>query len=162
MPFPMQQQREPNWCWNAVSVTLEHYFNPDSALTQEQFAVKALGVSLTEADDPFYLSTALTDLKLLSGNPIDGFLSFSDIQRQIEANLPVCVKIGWNDGGGFHYLIISGYGISPAGAPQLHVSDPLFTDFNVVIWDYEAFVFTYSPRYTNAEGAWVNTLLVKP
>jgi len=58
-----------NPCWDAVSVTLEHYFNPASSLTQEQFAVKALGVPLTEADEPFFLSTDLTDLKLLNGQP---------------------------------------------------------------------------------------------
>lgn len=138
--------------------TLEHYFNPSSTLTQEQFAVKALG---RETDEPFFLSTALTDLKLLNGAPLNGFLSFSDIQAQIAADRPVCVKIGWNEGG-FHYLIISGYGLSPAGNPQLHVSDPIFLDLNVTIWDYEAFVFMYSPSYTNAEGAWVSTMLVKP
>jgi hypothetical protein len=160
MPFPIEQQHETDWCWDAVSVSLEHYFDPTSTLTQEQFAVKTLGVPLKEADQPFFLSTALTDLKLLNGDPLDGFLSFSDIQAQIDANLPVCVKIGWNEGG-FHYLIISGYGVSPAGDPQVHVSDPIFTDFNVTTWDYAAFVFMYSPSYTNAEGAWVNTMLVQ-
>jgi Papain-like cysteine protease AvrRpt2 len=161
MPFPMEQQRENNWCWDAVSVSLEHYFDPASTMTQDDFAVKALGVPLKDADLPFYLSVALTDLELLNGDPLDGFLSFSDIQAQLAANLPVCVKIGWNEGG-FHYLIISGYGLSPAGDPQLHVSDPVFLDLNVTVWDYAAFVFTYSPSYTNAEGAWVNTMLVKP
>jgi hypothetical protein len=160
MPFPIEQQHETDWCWDAVSVSLERYFDPASTLTQEQFAVKTLGVPLKEADEPFFLSTALADLELLNGDPLDGFLSFSDIQAQIDANLPVCVKIGWNEGG-FHYLIISGYGVSPAGDPQVHVSDPIFTDFNVTTWDYAAFVFMYSPSYTNAEGAWVNTMLVQ-
>jgi Papain-like cysteine protease AvrRpt2 len=161
MPFPMEQQHEPDWCWDAVSVSLERYFDPKSKLTQDQFAVKALGVPLAEADQPFFLSTALTDLKLLNGEPLDGFLSFSDIQAQIVANLPVCVKLEWNEGG-FHYLVISGYGVSAAGDPQIYVSDPILVDSNVTIWDYAAFVFTYSPVYTNAEGAWVNTMLVQP
>jgi hypothetical protein len=161
MPFPMEQQQEFYWCWNAVSVSVNKYFSPTTPLTQNQFAVEALGVPLDKADQPFYLSTALTDLKLLNGVPLDGFLSFSDIQAQLEANLPVCVKIGWNEGG-FHYLVISGYGVSPAGDPQLYISDPILLDSNVTVWDYDAFVFAYSPIYTNAEGTWVNTLLVQP
>lgn len=161
MPFPMEQQHENNWCWDAVSVSLEHYFNPESTLTQEQFAVEELGVPLAEADEPNYLSNTLTDLHLLNGAPLDGFLSFADIQAQLAANLPVCVKIAWNEGG-FHYLVISGYGVSPAGDPQVYVSDPIMVDSDITTWDYDAFVFTYSPDYTNAEGAWVNTMLVQP
>jgi hypothetical protein len=161
MPFPMEQQRESDWCWNAVSVSVNNYFSPTSPLTQDEFAVNVLGVSLTEADQPFYLSIALTDLKLLNGPPLKGFLSFSEIQEQLENNLPVCVKIGWDEGG-FHYLVITGYGVSPGGDPQVHISDPLLKDSNVTVWDYNAFVFAYSPMYTNAEGAWVDTLLVRP
>lgn len=161
MPFPMEQQQEPDWCWNAVSVSVNKYFNPDSGLTQDAFAVKALGVPIEEADQPFYLSTALTDLKLLNGSPLEGFLSFSDIQAQLDANLPVCVKIAWDEGG-FHYLAITGYSISPAGDPQVSVSDPILIDSNVTVWDYDAFVFAYSPMYANAEGTWVDTFLVQP
>jgi hypothetical protein len=157
----MEQQQETDWCWNAVSVSLQHYFKPASQLTQDQFAVQALGVPLADADQPFYLSTALTDLGLLNGAPLPDFLSFSAIQAQLDANLPVCVKIAWNEGG-FHYLVITGYDVSPGGDPQIYVSDPILQDSNVVVWDYASFVFFYSPSYTNAEGAWVDTLLVQP
>jgi hypothetical protein len=157
----MEQQQEPDWCWNAVSVSLNNYFSPTTPLTQPEFAVEALKVPLADADQPFYLSTALTDLKLLNGDPLAGFLSFSDIQAQLDANLPVCVKIAWNEGG-YHYLVITGYQVSPAGDPQVYVSDPILLDGNVTVWDYDAFVFAYSPSYTVAEGTWVDTMLVQP
>ena len=40
--FPMEHQEETDWCWNAVAVSVEHYFHPHSQLTQRSFAVKAL------------------------------------------------------------------------------------------------------------------------
>ena len=158
MPFPMEQQQEPDWCWNAVSVSVNNYFNPALPLTQDEFAVRALGA---DANRPFYLSTALADLELMNGAPIAGFLSFSEIQAQLDANLPVCVKIAWNEGG-FHYLVITGYAVSPGGDPLVYISDPILMDSNVAVWDYNAFVFAYSPSYANAEGTWVDTLLVQP
>lgn len=161
MPFPMEQQKENYWCWNAVSVSLNNYFTPAAPLTQDEFAPEALDVPLAEADQPFYLSIALTKLKLLNGAPIAGFMTFSEIQAQLEANLPVCVKIAWNEGG-FHYLVITGYAVSPGGDPQVYISDPILMDSNVTVWDYNAFVFAYSPSYTVAEGTWVDTLLVQP
>ena len=161
MPFPIEQQQETYWCWNAVSVSLNNYFTPTPPLTQDAFAVTALKVALADADQPYYLSLALTDLKLLNGAPLAGFMTFSEIQAQLEANLPVCVKIAWNEGG-FHYLVITGYQMSPAGDPQVFISDPILLDGNVTIWDYDAFVFAYSPSYTVAEGTWVDTMLVQP
>jgi len=160
MPFPMEHQEEADWCWNAVSVSIEHYFDPQSNLNQPEFAVKALGVPLAKANQPFFLSKALTDTGKLKANP-DGFLSFADIQAELNADLPVCVHIAWNEGGG-HFVVITGYQFSAAGDPQLLVSDPILKDSNVVVWDYESFVLAYSPSYADAEGQWVDTCLVKP
>jgi hypothetical protein len=160
--FPMQQQQEPDWCWDACSVSLEHYFNPASRLTQSAFAVQALGVPLADCDQPFYLQDALADLGLLNGATLPGFMSFSQIQQQLDANLPVCLEIEWYGGEGCHYVVITGYGQSPAGKTQLYISDPILPGDNVTVWDYDAFVFTYSPSYTTAEGEWTETFLVQP
>ena len=158
--FPMEHQEEPDWCWNAVAVSVEHYFDANSQLTQQEFAVQALQVPLPQSNQPWFLSKALSKIDKLNSNP-EGFLSFEDIQQQLDANLPVCVHIAWNEGGS-HFVAITGYGVSPGGSAQIHVSDPLLQDSNVVVWDYDAFVFAYSPSYTNAEGIWVDTCLVKP
>jgi hypothetical protein len=161
MAFPMEQQQETDWCWDAVAVSVQTYFNSDPQLTQAAFAEEVFDVtSPAQANQPFYLQNALARLGKLSENP-QGALSFEDIQQQLAANLPVCVHIAWNEGGS-HYVVISGYGVSPGGVRQVSVSDPIFQNSNPVIWDYDAFVSTYSPSYTNAEGAWVDTCLVKP
>ena len=160
MPFPMEHQLEPDWCWNAVTVSIEHYFDPNSRLTQPDFAVQTLGVPLEEADQPYYLSRALSTVGKLHSNP-PGFLSFAAIQAELNSNLPVGVQIAWNEGGS-HFVLITGYQMSPTGAPQVLVSDPILKDSNSVVWDFDAFVLAYSPSYTNAEGSWVETCLVKP
>jgi hypothetical protein len=156
----MEHQQEPDWCWNAVAVSIDHYFDATSQLTQENFAVKVLKVPLAQTNRPFYLTKALDFIHKLRANP-QGFLLFSDIQAQLDANLPVCVHIAWNEGGR-HFVVITGYGISPGGNPQVYVSDPLLQDGNVVVWDYDTFVLAYSPDYTSAEGTWVDSCLVQP
>lgn len=161
MPFPIEQQQESYWCWNAVSVSVDHFFNPSSQLTQDQFAVQALDVPLADADQPFYLQDALTDLGLLNKFLQDQYLTFASIQQQVTAGLPVGVHIVWNEGGS-HYVVIVGYGLSPAGNPQVSVADPLLGAFNVTTWDYDSFVLAYDPQYAgSAEGAWVDTCLVR-
>ena len=158
MAFSIEQQQETEWCWNAVATSVEHYFDPTSQLTQEELAVKELG---SAADLPLYLQDALEGIGKLSANP-QGFLSFAQIQQQLAANLPVCVHIAWAEGGS-HYVVISGYAVSSAGKPQVYVSDPLLPDSSVVVWDYDAFLFAYTPNNAvHAEGAWVDTCLVKP
>jgi hypothetical protein len=157
----MEHQLEPDWCWSAVAVSVQHYFEPNSQLTQPAFAEQVLKVPLPKSNQPWYLWQALQHLDKLNQNA-EGFLSFEDIQRQLNANLPVCVHIAWNEGGS-HFVVISGYGTSPGGDPQVYVSDPILKDSNVVVWDYAAFVSEYSPSYSpHAEGIWQETCFVKP
>jgi hypothetical protein len=158
--FPMEHQQMTDWCWNAVAVSVDHYFNPHSTLTQDEFAVKALNVPLAQTNQPFFLSKALEQVEKLEGTT-RGSLPFADVQAQLDANLPVCVQIDW-EGGGAHFVVITGYQVSPGRAAQVFVSDPLLRDSNVMLWDYEAFVQAYSPAYAHAEGAWAATYMVKP
>jgi hypothetical protein len=156
MAYPMEQQQETDWCWDAVAVSVQRYFDPSSNLTQETFAEEVFDVTTpAQANQPFYLQNALAGLGKLSENP-QGVLSFEDIQQQLDANLPVCVHIAWNEGGS-HYVVITGYQVSPGGDAQVYVSDPIFQNSNRTIWDYQAFVSPYSPSYTNADGTWVDT-----
>jgi hypothetical protein len=162
MAFPMETQAESYWCWNAVAVSIEHYFDASSPLTQDDFAVQALDVPLQAADKPYYLQDALADLDLLSEYLPDTYLTFEEIQQQLDAGLPVGVHITWNEGGS-HYVAIVGYWVSPGNKPVVYVSDPMLGDSNVVVWDYDAVVLAYDPTYgQSAEGAWVDTCLVQP
>jgi Papain-like cysteine protease AvrRpt2 len=156
----MQHQQETEWCWDAVSVSIDHYFNTNSPLTQPAFATHELNVPLAEANQPRYIQFALQDLGRLESNP-NGCLAFADIQKQLDANLPVVAHIEW-DQGGAHYVLITGYQFSPTGAPQVLVADPLMASGSVLVWDYATFVYAYSPSHSQAEGYWVDTCLVHP
>jgi hypothetical protein len=159
LTFPIEHQQETDWCWNACAVSVEHYFDPHSPLTQDTFAEKALGVPLGDANQPWYLQYALEKLNKLKANP-PGFMSFAEIQRQLDANLPVGVHIDWG-GGSFHYVMITGYEVT-GGISKVLISDPILSDSNVSPWDYDEFVMAYSPKYAHAEGTWVDSCTVKP
>ena len=159
MAFPMEQQQEQEWCWNAIAVSTEHYFKPNSTLTQKALAEQEL---VGDLDQPFFVQDALKDLGLLSGSTRTS-LSFADIQKQLDQNLPVCAHIQWVGSDLSHYVLITGYRISPGGTPLVSVSDPILQDGNVWTWDYDAFVLAYSPKYAPfAEGTWVESFLVQP
>jgi len=165
MPFPIENQQDTEWCWAAVSVSLEHYFNPDSQLTQLQFVQRLIPPAEAAAqglDVPFDLQVALSSLGLQKGQPLPAFLPFSQIQQQLDLNLPVCVEIEWYGEDIFHYLVLTGYGVSPAGDVQVYVADPMLSDYTITPWDYNSFVYAYSPSYASAEGEWVETFFVQP
>lgn len=51
----------------------------------------------------------------------------------IDASKPVCVRIGWNGGGG-HFVAIAGYRVSHSGAQLVDVEDPLYGP-SIAIYD---------------------------
>ena len=73
-------------------------------------------------DQPVRLEDGLTYV----GHPKshrNGPLSFKKIQRNIDAGLPVCAAIQW-DGGGHHFVVITGYHKDRAAEPTLFIKDP--------------------------------------
>jgi len=157
LAFPMEHQMKKDWCWNACAVSVEHYFDPLSTLTQKEFADETFGPK--DNDVPWFLQYALEKLDKLEANP-PGFMPFADIQRQLDLNLPVGVHIDWG-GGYFHYVLITGYEVA-GGISKVFISDPILSDSNVNPWDYDEFVMAYSPKYAHAEGTWVDSCTVKP
>jgi len=156
--FPMEHQEETDWCWDAVAVSIEHYFDPYSKLTQPGLARTVLGAV---ENQPAAVDQALESIQKLSRTAER--LSFAEIQEQLDQGLPVCVRIVWDEGGA-HAVVITGYDTT-GGARKLYVSDPILKDSNVMTWDYDSFLFAYDPAYAkevNAEGAWDLTYLVQP
>jgi Papain-like cysteine protease AvrRpt2 len=152
----MQTQIEDEWCWAAVAVSVDHYFNPASTKTQCQLAQAVLENEACcgnpdACDDPAKLQDALTNVNRLDRILLRP-LQFSEIQDKLSANLPVCVRIGWANGGG-HFVAIDGW-FGSATNPQVNVADPLFDGGP---WDYNEFVTAYM-----GNGQWTATFLVKP
>jgi hypothetical protein len=155
----MQTQIEDEWCWAAVAVSVDHYFDSQSTKTQCQVAQAVLNNAgccgnQDSCDQPAKLQDALGQRAGVGrlDQVLPRYLQFSEIQDKLKANLPVCVRIGWAKGGG-HFVAIDGWSGSPA-SPQVHVVDPLFADSTV---DYNEFVSAYQ-----GSGRWTATFLVKP
>ena len=159
--FTMQKQAQTNWCWSAVAVSINTFFNPQGPLggptwTQDTLATKlldpkgtdSLNCSLDEqgstvCNRPEALDAALTitgDL-LRDGYLQSSYLTFDCLQNWINEQFPVCARIVWR-GGGAHFIALDGCAVTSSGEQRVHVQDP---DPNVapVFWDYDELVEHY-------------------
>lgn len=159
LAFPMQHQEANNWCWCAVSVSVDFFYNAASPWQQclmAQIAPGAAGCCANPVpqpcDQPWYLEKALQTVNRLKGQPINGTLSFPRIQTILAAGAPVCCRIVWYTGGA-HFVVISG--CQQQGAQQtLSVEDPFFGSSTQV--DYN----TFCTGYHYGQGYWSDTYLV--
>ncbi len=166
--FAEQDQQGDDLCWIAVAVSVKRHFNPTSDTRQcdlvEVLLTDVTGPCCTSAggvrkkcDKPGRLERALSHVRHLATgthaepNPEGrGAMSFSNIQAQIDQNLPVCIYIQWNGEEVGHFTVISGYHES-GGKKYLYVNDPLFGSgpqpYNRVVSNYNldsgTWQFTY-------------------
>jgi hypothetical protein len=152
--FQMETQGESEWCWAAVSASVDHYFQPESSLTQCQVATEVIGDECCAVPDPYnepeMLDTALTVVGRLGDTT--GPLTFEELQSEIDAKRPVCIRIAWDDGGA-HFVALSGYQVLSSGARTVDVADPFYPDSTE---DFDLF-----PSYYHGGGEWTATFLTK-
>lgn len=155
--FKIQKQQQSEWCWAAVAVSIDKYFNPASTLKQCQLVNSALNSNNDACKTPTYsnqtfeVANALQIVNRLRLS-LPGALSFDQLRQEIDAGRPVCAAIAWDSGGG-HAVIVDAYKVLPSGACQVHVSDPLNPSSFV---DFEEF----SKRYYG-DGVWKETALTR-
>jgi hypothetical protein len=157
--FAMQEQELDQWCWAAVAVSLVNYIKPKAAPDQCELATQVLQIpggccgNNPACDQPASLKQALNVLNRHAGDPIVGPVSFAQIRQTIDAGWPIPVRIVWDDNAGnAHFVVISGYAVSPSGVPQVQVDDP-FYGRSVV--EYNTFVSSY-----HGSGQWERTYRV--
>jgi hypothetical protein len=159
--FTMEPQQLDQWCWAAVAVSVTNYIKPNSAPSQCDLAARALGVAAgcrgnappPACDQPYSLNLALNDLSRQLGNHIVGPVSFAKIKQTIDGGWPIPVRIVWDDHpANGHFVVITGYHVSPNGIPRLQVDDP-FYDRSIV--DYNTLVSSYK-----GSGSWERTYVL--
>lgn len=152
--FQMERQQESEWCWAAVSASVDHYFDPSSSLTQCEIASAVTkGDSCSDPasfDRPERLTDALTAVGKLKR--VTGPLMFEQVQAELNASRPVCVRVQWN-GEGAHFVAISGYNVLPSGVRTIEIADPHYADSTV---DFDLF-----PSQYHGGGTWTTTYLTK-
>jgi Papain-like cysteine protease AvrRpt2 len=150
--FQMQTQQEDEWCWAAVSASVERYFQPESYVTQCEIASQVIAANCCTQpglyDEPAMLQDALGVIKRLRA--VTGRLMFDELQAEIDACRPVCIRIAW-DGGAAHFVTLTGYRVLDSGVRTVDVADPFYPDSTQ---DFDLF-----PQYYHGGGVWTATFL---
>jgi len=171
-PFTMQTQEASNWCWAAVAVSVNEFFDPPNAFagspwTQSTLANKLLGIASspgcsqtpvpTPCNKPEALDAALgiTNNLMTDGAKFNQHLTFDSIQKWVTAQLPLGARIIWF-GGGAHFIALDGCKVMSSGQRMVHVQDPSYSSTSPPgLWDYDTLVENYLE-----EGYWNDTYLL--
>ena len=131
LAFSMQTQTETQWCWAAVSTSVSHFYTPASVWTQCRVANRAW--SRTDccgsgASGPcntwWYLQKALRIVSVFRSWKAS-IEKFAVVQAEIKNGNPLCLRVGWFNGGG-HFLAIYGWQETNTGNQYYNVDDPIF------------------------------------
>jgi hypothetical protein len=127
--YTQEAQIQTQWCWAAVSVSVALFYDAETWWTQCRLAQQELNQptccqdgSTSQCNQPWYLQSALIRTKNLAQfSP--GAELVPAIEQEVDANRPMAVRIQWNGGGG-HFVVVSGYETTPEGDTILTVNDP--------------------------------------
>mgnify|MGYP000482027845 CR=1 FL=1 len=157
MPFPMKRQALDLWCWAAVSAATEKYFNPLTAKTQCSIASDVKQTRCCPRKEVCNtvdsLELALSKIGRLRAPVVTGPIPFDQIRNEIRDGFPVAARIAWNGGGG-HFVVITGYRKYPSRQEVITIADPLGTGGR---WLYDDFVHAYQ-----LTGVWTHTYFLRP
>jgi Papain-like cysteine protease AvrRpt2 len=155
LTFEMQSQKQPKWCWAAVTSSVCAYYAQDGAASpsQCQIATQFLGMECCAtpwpdgSDQAFTLEVPLQVLGHLPAPTVVGSVDMSTIIGEIKGRRPVCCHIDWGDDQG-HFVVIVGY-------DQLHndviARDPAGTIANGI--------HPFNGAKTFPGGTWTETYL---
>jgi hypothetical protein len=153
--FPMQNQLESNWCWAAVSTSVDHFYNVSSTVTQCQVVNNQLGRSdccnnpgSSNCNVPGYLDKALSFVGRLD-HWISGTTTYADVVNQVTAWHPLGIRVAWS-GGGAHFIAATGY----EQGNLVVIDDPIYGTSVVA---YNTLMGTYQ-----GSGNWTHSYYTKP
>lgn len=158
LAFDMAKQEQTNWCWAAVSTSVARFFGSGAVPTQCKLAANQLRVAEccgeagagSACNQPWYLDAALEHLGRLA-RMANGAQSFTVFQGQIDADKPLCARIGWAGGGG-HFVALSGWRIDAAGTAYVTVEDSWYGETEI---PFDVFRTSYQ-----GTGSWTHSYFV--
>ena len=171
VPLAMQKQEMTEWCWAAVTVSVNLVFRPASTHTQCELAGSVLSRVCCSAgkpapsdpcNAPHELHPVLGRLHLLAADPIVKPLTFEHVRKEIDGGRPVCVLIKWLDSKGHpgtrgHFIAISGYRVTPSQKQFVSIGDSFYGPSEI---DYASFS-SKDGGYRDGRGVWFASFLVK-
>ncbi|MER7670409.1 papain-like cysteine protease family protein [Kitasatospora sp. NPDC096128] len=135
----MQQQQQTNWCWAASGNTIATWFGYN--YSQNQFCNAAFGRSVDSScpNSQASLADVQNGLDWVGINPgsyVTGYLRYSTVQAEVDANRPVETRIQWSSGGG-HMHVLYGY---DTGNNWVYWGDPWPSNYRYNWADYWYYV----------------------
>ncbi|MFI8849302.1 papain-like cysteine protease family protein [Streptomyces sp. NPDC053499] len=114
LDISMQAQQMSNWCWAAAGNTISTYMGEN--YSQNTFCNAAFGRSQGSSCPNSqatlgHVQDALGWMGINPGSYVSGWLRYSTVQNEINANRPVETRIQWSSGGG-HMHVLYGYDTS--------------------------------------------------
>lgn len=135
----MQQQQQTNWCWAASGNTIATWFGYN--YSQNQFCNAAFGRSVDSScpNSQASLADVQNGLNWVGINPgsyVTGYLRYSTVQAEVDADRPVETRIQWSSGGG-HMHVLYGY---DTGNNWVYWGDPWPSNYRYNWADYWYYV----------------------
>jgi len=164
LTFKVQPQQESEWCWLAVTASIDTYYSQPSAWTQCLLANDQLfqqtccqDGKTADCNKPGSLQSSLGRVQRLR-NSVASPILFLGVQQEIDSlnpvGRPIAVGITWPDGDTGHAVIIVGWD-STAGEDYVYVADP--ADGSTRHIPYSTFLVSY-----DGKGTWNNTYFTEP
>ncbi|WP_290903145.1 papain-like cysteine protease family protein [Aquabacterium sp.] len=144
--IPHQEQDQ--WCWCAVAAGICAFRDETFTLRQCEVASSVLGVDVCadptsdSVNKMMPLDEVLAHFQRL-GFKTESPMTFEDVAEQIDAGLPVCIRIRFMDTGNPHVTVIRGY---RRDGRMLMIDDPSFDESTM---PYEDVVDRYE-----GSGSW--------
>ena len=126
LKFNIQPQQQTQWCWAAVAVSVNLYYQSGSGWSQCKLVNQEFGRadccqkgSSSACNQPYYPEIALQTL----GNLLRWAASratLNEAKTEIDKERPLCLGIGWSGGGG-HAVALYG-----CRYEQIYIADPWY------------------------------------
>ena len=160
IPFRVQPQLMTQWCWAAVTASVVAYLAPRNASTWTQCMVASAELREKCCQDPApcnvtnVLDRPLKRVGHLRHPIISSYIRPPAIATELDAALPVAIRVQWASGGG-HFLCI--FGIADTGrGVKLALTDPIFGEGAIM---GDALI---NGGYQSSGGSWSHTYVLQP
>ncbi|MFF2657749.1 papain-like cysteine protease family protein [Kitasatospora sp. NPDC058032] len=150
LDITMQQQQQTNWCWAASGNTIATFYGYN--YSQNQFCNAAFGRSGSSACPNSQatlgdVQNGLSRIGISPGSYVTGYLRYSTVQTEVNADRPVETRIQWSSGGG-HMHVVYGY---DTGNNWVYWGDPWPSNYRYNWADYTYYV-------SNGTFSWTHSL----
>ncbi|MFI9049875.1 papain-like cysteine protease family protein [Streptomyces sp. NPDC053427] len=149
LDIAMQAQEKTNWCWAGSGNTIAAWYGRN--YSQNQFCNAAFGRQQNTACPNNQatlgnVQNAFDWMGINSGSYVTGYLRYSTVQSEINANRPIETRIEWSSGGGHMHVV---YGFDTADN-WVYWGDPWASNSRYNWGDYDYYVNGSSFSWTHS------------